>query len=144
MSNTLSRAAAPTSNCPPSGSKDATGGEACLEDAAVAFGLIRPRLLVIAHRIVGSWTEAEDVVQDAWVRWQTYDRSLVRNSTAFLVTTTTRLAITAAQSARARHESYVGCWTREPVDPRDDPCIGAERSEALELAIVLLLKRLSA
>jgi RNA polymerase sigma-70 factor (ECF subfamily) len=113
------------------------------DDAAAVFAHARPRLLGIAYRILGSWAEAEDIVQDAWLRWQTYDRSIVLNSTAFLVTTTTRLAINAAQSARARRESYVGRWLSEPVDISDDPAMGAEQSEALELGVLLLLERLS-
>ena len=107
------------------------------------FARLHPRLVAIAHRIVGSRTEAEDIVQDAWLRWQTYDRTTVLNSTAFLVTTTTRLAINAAQSARARRESSVGHWLHEPVATSDDPALGAERREALELGIRLLLQRLS-
>ena len=114
-----------------------------VEAATSGFLDLRPRLLSIAHRILGSWTEAEDVVQDAWIRWQTYDRSTVLNPTAFLVTTTSRLAINAAQSARACRESSVGQWLSEPVDPSDDLALGAERGEAVELGILLLLQRLS-
>jgi RNA polymerase sigma-70 factor (ECF subfamily) len=114
-----------------------------VEAATSGFLDLRPRLLSIAHRILGSWTEAEDVVQDAWIRWQTYDRRTVLNPTAFLVTTTSRLAINAAQSARARRESSVGQWLSEPVDPSDDLALGAERREAVELGILLLLQRLS-
>ena len=117
--------------------------EGCLDDAVTEFGRVRPRLLGIAYRILGNWTEAEDIIQDAWLRWQTYDRSRVVNSTAFLVTTTTRLALNAAQSARVRRESYVGRWLPESVDTGDDPTLGAERTEALELGILLLLQRLS-
>ena len=114
-----------------------------VEDGTSGFLDLRPRLLGIAHRILGSWSEAEDIVQDAWIRWQTYDRSTVLNPTAFLVTTTTRLAINAAQSARARRESSVGQWLPEPVDTSDDLALGAERGEAVELGILLLLQRLS-
>jgi RNA polymerase sigma-70 factor, ECF subfamily len=120
-----------------------TVGDEGLDEVAAEFALIRPRLIGIAYRILGSWTDAEDIVQDAWLRWQTYDRSVVLNSTAFLVTTTTRLAINASQSARSRRESYVGRWLTEPVDTGDDPSLGAERSEALELGIRLLLQRLA-
>ncbi len=114
-----------------------------VEDGTSGFLDLRPRLLGIAHRILGSWSEAEDIVQDAWIRWQTYDRSTVLNPTAFLVTTTTRLAINAAQSARARREASVGQWLPEPVDTSDDLALGAERGEAVELGILLLLQRLS-
>lgn len=114
-----------------------------LDDVAAEFALLSPRLIGIAYRIVGRWCEAEDIVQDAWVRWQTYDRSLVVNSTAFLVTTTTRLAINVAQSARVRHESSVGSWLDERVDAADDPALPLERSEAIELAVLLLVQRLT-
>src|SRR5688572_18008476 len=84
-----------------------------LDRTAADFTELRPRLIGVAHRVLGSRTEAEDVVQDAWLRWQTCDRSRVRNATAFLVTTTTRLAINAAQSARMRRECSVGEWLPE-------------------------------
>jgi RNA polymerase sigma-70 factor (ECF subfamily) len=124
-------------------SSRSTNGEAHLDDATATFAQLRRRLFGIAYRIVGSWTEAEDVVQEAWVRWQTCDRTTVRNSTAFLVTATTRLAINATQSARRRRESYVTRWMSEPVATADDPATGAERGEALEIGIQLLLERCS-
>jgi RNA polymerase sigma-70 factor (ECF subfamily) len=114
-----------------------------LDHAASTFAGLRPRLFGIAYRILGSAADAEDVVQETWLRWQAYDRSAVREASAFLATTTTRLAINAAQSARARHETYVGPWLPEPVDTGADPALGAERGEALELAVLLLLERLS-
>jgi RNA polymerase sigma-70 factor (TIGR02957 family) len=114
-----------------------------LDAAAEAFTAVRPRLFGIAYRMLGSVTEAEDVVQDAWLRWQRYDRATVEHPAAFLATTTTRLAVNAAQSARARREEYVGQWLPEPVDTTADPALGAERAEALELAVLLLLERLT-
>src|SRR5262245_21591882 len=93
--------------------------------------------------MLGSVAEAEDVVQDAWTRWQSTDRGVVRDSQAFLATTTTRLAINVLQSARTRRETYVGPWLPEPVDTSADPTLGAERGEALELAVLVLLERLS-
>ena len=102
-------------------SADVVSGRSSLGSAAVAFEHARPRLLSTAHRIVGNRFEAEDIVQDAWVRWQSCDREQVLNATAFLITTTTRLALNAAQSARARHESPVGDWTHEPADEAVDP-----------------------
>jgi len=113
------------------------------DDALSVFVDVRPRLFGIAYRMLGSAVEAEDIVQDAWMRWQTTDRSVVQNAPAFLVTTTTRLAINVAQSARSRRETYVGPWLPEPVDTTADPRLGAERSEALEFAILLLLEKLT-
>lgn len=114
-----------------------------LDDAAEVFAEVRPRLFGIAYRVLGSSAEAEDVVQDAWLRWQGYDRETVRDPIGFLVTTTTRLAINVGQSARARRELYVGPWLPEPVDTSADPALGAERGEALEMAMLMLLERLS-
>jgi RNA polymerase sigma-70 factor (ECF subfamily) len=113
------------------------------DDAVADFARVRSRLLGIAYRVLGNWSEAEDIVQDAWVRWQTCDRSRVLNPTAFLVTTTTRLAINTAQSARLRRESYVGGWSAEPADSGDDPTAAVERSEALARGVLLLVQRLS-
>lgn len=113
------------------------------DDGVSAFMSVRPRLFGIAYRILGSAAEAEDIVQDAWIRWQTADRSLVRDATAFLVTTATRLAINRKQSARSRREWCVGPSLPEPVDTNADPARGAERSEALEFAMLILLEKLS-
>jgi RNA polymerase sigma-70 factor (ECF subfamily) len=114
-------------------------------DAGLAeFALVRPRLFGIAYRMLGNVADAEDILQDVWVKWQAYDRATVRDSAAFLVTMTTRLAINATRSARARRETYVGPWLPEPVDTSADPALGAERGEALGTAVLVLLEKLSA
>ena len=115
----------------------------CPNDGLSIFLSVRPRLFGIAYRMLGGAAEAEDIVQDVWVRWQTTDRSVVRNAAAFLATTTTRLAINVMQSARSRRETYVGHWLPEPVDRGADPGLGAERGEALELGVLVLLETLS-
>ena len=114
-----------------------------LDDAAAVFAAARRRLFGVAYRMLVSAAEAEDVVQEAWVRWQTTDRSVVVNPQAFLTTTTTRLAIDVLQSARAHRETYVGQWLPEPVDTSEDPALGAERAEALDVAVLVLLERLT-
>ena len=113
------------------------------DDAVSVFESVRPRLFGIAYRMLGSASEAEDIVQDTWLRWQGTDRSLVMDPPAFLATATMRLAITFAQSARSRRETYIGPWLPEPIDTSDDPFLGAERAEALEFAVLLLLEKLS-
>ena len=113
------------------------------DDGLSAFAGVRPRLFGIAYRMLGSASEAEDVVQDVWLRWQSTNRKAVENPPAFLATTTTRLCINIAQSAHTRRETYVGTWLPEPVDTSSDPGLGAERSEALKLAVLLLLEKLS-
>jgi RNA polymerase sigma-70 factor (TIGR02957 family) len=119
------------------------GGAADLEEAAAVFTNLRPRLFGIAYRMLASATEAEDLVQEVWLRWQAYDRSAVVNPAAFLATTTTRLAINALRSARVRRETYIGPWLPEPVDTSADPYLGAERGEALEFAALLLMEKLT-
>ena len=113
------------------------------DDALQTFIKLRPRLFGIAYRMLGSAAEAEDIVQDVWLRWQAADRAAVLDPPAFLATATTRLAINAVQSARSRRETYVGPWLPEPVDTSADPQLGAERGEALEFAVLLLLEKLS-
>ena len=113
------------------------------DDGLSAFLRARPRLFAIAYRMLGSAAEAEDIVQDVWVRWQTADRSPVRNPLAFLVAATTRLAINVIRSARARREICSGSWLPELVDTTVDPGLWAERAEALNVAMLLLLEKLS-
>src|SRR5262245_8659867 len=113
------------------------------DDGLSAFLRMRPRLFGIAYRMLGSAAEAEDVVQDAWLRWQTTDRSVVRDAAAFLATTATRLAINVMQSARARRETYIGAWQPEPVDTSSDPWLAAERDQALACGVRMLLEKLT-
>jgi len=138
---TTAMAEEPISEPSSSAHPDAETGEH--EDGLSAFAAVRPRLFGIAYRMLGSAAEAEDIVQDVWLRWQATDRSVVENPPAFLATTTTRMCINFAQSAQSRRETYIGPWLPEPVDTSSDPALGAERGEALGLAILLLLEKLS-
>jgi RNA polymerase sigma-70 factor (ECF subfamily) len=113
------------------------------DDGLSTFAEVRPRLFGIAYRMLGSAAEAEDIVQDVWLRWQATNRSAVENPPAFLATTTTRMCINFSQSAKSRRETYIGPWLPEPVDTSSDPALGAERGEALGFAILLLLEKLS-
>jgi RNA polymerase sigma-70 factor (ECF subfamily) len=113
------------------------------DTALATFESVRPRLFGIAYRMMGTVAEAEDLVQEAWLRWQGTDHESVREPAAFLATTVTRLALTELDSARARRERYVGSWLPEPVDTSADPALGAERAEALSLAVLRLLERLT-
>lgn len=116
--------------------------EGDLHEAVSVFVKLRPRLFGIAYRVLGSAVEAEDVVQEVWLRWQHTDRAVVISPVAFLSSATTRLAINVAQSARVRRETYIGPWLPEPIDTSNDPQAGAERAEALELALLLVLEKL--
>ncbi|MFD0252342.1 sigma-70 family RNA polymerase sigma factor [Streptomyces sp. NPDC127113] len=129
----------------PAGTQAARPAEGDLDTALHVFLAQRSRLFRIACRIVGDAAGAEDVVQEAWVRWQLADRAEVKNPVAFLTTTTTRLAINVIQSGRRRHET--------PSEPRfadlgdlassDDPMLRAERTAAIESALALLMARLT-
>ena len=124
-----------------SGTIDGSGAD--LDSAVVPFNEARPRLFGIAYRMLGSVAEAEDIVQEAWLRWQQTDRDVVRNPAGFLTTVTTRLAINTAESARVRREQYVGPWLPEPVDTSADPSLGAENAEALGSAVLMLMEKLA-
>lgn len=114
-----------------------------LEQATSVFTRTRPRLFGIAYRMLGSAPEAEDVVQDTWLRWQGADRPAIANPAAFLALITTRLAINVSKSAQSRRETHIGPLLPEPLDPASDPALEAERGEALERALLLLLQRLT-
>jgi RNA polymerase sigma-70 factor, ECF subfamily len=109
-----------------------------------AFAACRPRLLGIAYGLLGELTEAEDVVQDTWLRWNGADRDELRNAEAFLVTVTTRLALDRLRSARMRREVYVGPWLPEPLltDP-ETPETRVIEAEQLSLALLAALERLN-
>lgn len=141
MTTALGIASQPASRARVSGVGESKTGT--FDNGLSAFVSVRPRLFGIAYRMLGRAAEAEDIVQDAWVRWQMADRSVVRDPEAFLVTTATRLAINVRQSARSRRETYVGPWLPEPVDAGADPGLRAERGEGLEAGILLLLEKLS-
>src|SRR5437868_6332219 len=87
-----------------------------LETATSVFVTVRPRLFGIALRVLDDVGEAEEVVQEAWLRWERADRSVVISPTAFLAMTTTRLAINVTQSARKRRETTTGSWLPDTVD----------------------------
>jgi RNA polymerase sigma-70 factor, ECF subfamily len=113
------------------------------DDGAEVFAGLRRRLFGIAYRVLGSWDGAEDVVQDVWVRWERYDRRTVKDPTAFLVTATIRLTLTATQTARARRETSLGDWTPQCSGSGADPASDVVQAEELEHAIQLLLERLT-
>jgi RNA polymerase sigma-70 factor (ECF subfamily) len=113
------------------------------DDGLSAFAPVRSRLFGIAYRMLGSAAEAEDIVQDVWLRWHSTNRGAVENPPAYLATTTTRLCINLVQSAHTRRETHIAAWLPEPVDTSSDPRVGAERSEAVKLAVLVLLEKLS-
>ncbi|MER6158170.1 sigma-70 family RNA polymerase sigma factor [Streptomyces sp. NPDC001868] len=120
---------------------DPTVGE--LDTAVSVFVRARPGLLRIAHRILGNANEAEDVIQEAWLRWQSTDRTLVANPSALLRTTTVRLAINVVQSAWSRRESCASPWLPDLADDHATPQAVIERQEAVERAVLLLMETLT-
>lgn len=109
------------------------------------FDTLRPRLTAIAYRMLGTRADAEDVVQDAWLRWHRSERERVASPEAWLVTTVTRLAIDRLRSAKAEREAYVGWWLPEPLVAVEDgtPQTAAELAQELSLALLWVLERLA-
>lgn len=110
-----------------------------LPEATHLFEAQRPRLLRLAYRMLGSVAEAQDVVQDAWLRWQRADVYEVRNVPAFLNRIVTRLCLDAMKSARVQRETYIGSWLPDPLPDLDDDL----RADNLTLTLMLALERLS-
>ena len=120
-------------------------GAFLLDRSAEIFAGLRPLLYSITYRMLGSAMDAEDVVQDAYLRWQEGSDAEVRSPRAYLITIVTRLAINHLHSARVRRESYVGPWLPEPLVTEHVPDASGEvdRSESLSMAFLVLLERLS-
>ncbi len=113
-----------------------------------AFQTHRPRLMALAYRLLGSRSDAEDVVQDAWLRWSGADPAAVRNPEAWLVTTTTRLGLDRLRAARRERVHYVGPWLAEPLEislaaePASDPAVAHARADEVSVAFLTLLEQL--
>jgi RNA polymerase sigma-70 factor (TIGR02957 family) len=119
-----------------------TSGER-LPDAVRVFDEHRGLLVSVAYRVLGSVTDAEDAVQEAWLRWSNVDHARIDDPRAFLVRVTTRLAIDRLRHAKARRESYVGPWLPEPVLTRQDPSEDAAMAESVSMAMLVILETLS-
>jgi RNA polymerase sigma-70 factor, ECF subfamily len=116
------------------------------DDAAERFEAQRRRLLNHAYRMLGVYADAEDVVQEAYLRWEdALQRAEVRDDHAFLRATVTRLCLSRLRSARARREVYVGSWLPEPIldDVSSDPQAAATLADDVSFALLLALERLS-
>lgn len=116
-----------------------------MNDPTATFNRLRPRLQGIAYRMLGSWAEAEEVVQDAWLRWHDSRQDDIASSEAWLVTVTTRLAIDRLRSAKVQREHYVGTWLPEPLmaDSPVTPEQLLERADDISVAFLTLLERLA-
>ncbi|MEU1389011.1 MULTISPECIES: RNA polymerase sigma-70 factor [unclassified Nonomuraea] len=108
------------------------------------FEQYRPMLLGLAYRLLGSMWDAEDVVQEAWLRWEGTDRSQIREPRAFLLTVVSRLALDQLRSARVRREAYTGPWLPEPVATGEaGPLDTAELRDTVSFATLHLMEKLS-
>ncbi|MFE6055760.1 RNA polymerase sigma factor SigJ [Kitasatospora sp. NPDC056446] len=118
-----------------------------LPAAPDAFEANRRYLGSVAYRLLGSFTDAEDVLQDAWLRWQAADRATVTDPRAYLTTVVTRLCYDQLGSARARREAYYGEWLPEPAvsytDAPHSPADLAELGESVSLALLAVLEQLT-
>lgn len=116
-----------------------------MNDATDTFSSLRPRLQGIAYRMLGSSAEAEEVVQDAWLRWHESDTERVENSEAWLVSVTTRIAIDRLRAAKVQREHYVGTWLPEPLlsESPVTPEQVLERADNISVAFLALLERLA-
>jgi len=110
-----------------------------------AFAALRPRLFAIAYRMLGTRADAEDVLQDAWLRWHHADQAALQSAEAWLVTVVTRLAIDRLRAAKTEREAYVGWWLPEPLVELDErtPEAAAELAGELSVALLWVLERLS-
>jgi RNA polymerase sigma-70 factor (ECF subfamily) len=106
------------------------------EDAAASFDPLRPKLMRVAYRMLGSMADAEDVLQEAFIRWMRADRSAVREPEAFLRRAVTRLCLDQLKSARHQRETYLGPWLPDPVLEEED-------EKDVTLPLMLALERLS-
>ena len=124
-----------------------------MTDTLDVFDRHRRLLFTVAYQMLGSVADAEDVVQDTWLRWSAADRGEVADQRAYLVQITTRLALDRLGSARARRESYVGPWLPEPLltrgapvgsgPPAPEPEDAVELGEMVSLALLVVLETLS-
>jgi RNA polymerase sigma-70 factor (TIGR02957 family) len=112
-------------------------------DSARVFDEHRSLLIAVAYRILGSVTDAEDTVQEAWLRWSGVNPSDVRDPRAFLVRVTTRLAIDRLRRAKIRRESYVGPWLPEPILTGRDVAEEVALAESVSMAMLVVLETLS-
>src|SRR5690606_23131204 len=113
------------------------------DEAAAAFEALRPRLVGVAYGLLGTLAEAEDAVQEAWIRLQRSDLDAIEDLAGWLVTTTSRIALDILRSARVRRESYVGPWLPEPVETAPDPADSVALADSMSWAMLVGLETLS-
>jgi len=113
------------------------------DQATATFDAERGMLFGVAYRVLGRAADAEDVVQDAWLRWREVDHAEIRDPRAFLVRVATRLAIDRLRSAQHRRETYVGPWLPEPILTSPDIADDVVQADSVSLAMLVVLETLS-
>src|SRR5438309_1749302 len=123
----------------------AGNGKPMRENELATFDQYRSLLFSIAYRMLGSVADAEDMLQETFIRWQQASDSDIRSPRAFLVTIISRLCINHLQSARVQREEYVGQWLPEPIvtDAASDPTTAMWAGESISMAFLVLLERLN-
>ena len=111
--------------------------------AAAEFEELRPRLVGVAYALLGTLAEAEDAVQEAWIRLQRSDLEAIHDLTGWLIATTSRIALDMLRSARVRREAYVGPWLPEPIETAPDPADSVTLADAVSWAMLVVLETLS-
>lgn len=119
-----------------------------MDELSAGFEEHRPHLIAVAYRMLGSRTEAEDAVQEAWLRYAGADRTEIKDARGWLITTTARVCLDVLRSARIRRVAYVGPWLPEPLvtrlpSPAPDPLERLVRSEEVSYALLVVMERLS-
>jgi RNA polymerase sigma-70 factor (ECF subfamily) len=116
-----------------------------MDDATLTFDSHRPRMQGIAYRMLGSMAEAEEVVQDAWLRWHEAAKDTFDSAEAWLVTVVTRLSIDRLRAAKVQREHYIGAWMPEPMltEAPDTPEQLLERADNISVAFLAVLERLA-
>lgn len=127
------------------GSGEATPPDATGSVRLATFDQHRSLLFSVAYRMLGTVADAEDMLQETFIRWQQADEEEIRSPRAFLITIISRLCINHLQSARVRREEYVGQWLPEPIvtDPANDPLSIIRVDESLSMAFLILMERLT-
>jgi RNA polymerase sigma-70 factor (ECF subfamily) len=113
------------------------------EELAARFEALRPQLIGAAYRVLGSVTDAEDAVQETWLRWAAVDQATVRDPRAYLLAAATRQALNRVRQQQSRREDYVGPWLPEPVATGPGPAEAAELADSVSMAMLVVLESLS-
>jgi len=113
------------------------------DTAIAAFEANRDRLLGIAYRITGTWSDSEDVVQETWLRWNSANKPAIANSPGWLTTVCSRIAIDRLRSTQRQREVYVGPWLPEPIATGQTPEDQVEQAESLKFGFLVALEQLS-